>query len=485
MPENEARGLTFEPLHFGDRLHMVNPRARLGVLTLWSKIPYVLEKMAELGIDLDPHTSKIAAIGTLYGNGIPHLLRNLLYNPQITGLVVCGSDRSGSAGELQAFFENGLEKADILGEEVTRIWGTCRVIDDRITPGMFSNRPTVAKVGDLKGDESKQALKHAIESWQPGPYLNPERIVVELPRPEITNFPGDPRNRNIVKDSPLDAWRELVFHIHRFGHLTKLRKGERQELQNVRVVIREPRPDIPERLREFGFDPQSLVDYQKEMLEAALPVDQSYTYGNRIRSYYGFDALEKFAERLKANPQDRDCYLSLWNSFTDIDAEDSPCLVSLFFRTYDGKLTLTAVYRTHNAVDAWLKNAYGLMKCLEVVSEKSGIEMGELTVISHSISIDPSRMDVAERAAKSRGFEIDFDPNGQFAISIEDGEIVARHLDDSGRVMAEYRSRKAERIQHEIARDCAVSDVNHAMYVGRQLARAQVCLECGEEFEES
>ncbi len=485
MPQNERSELEFVPLHFGDKLHVVNPRARLGVLTLWSKIPYVLEKMGELGIDLDPHTSKIAAIGTLYGNGIPHLLRNLLYNPQITGLIVCGADRSGSAGELQAFFEKGLEETTVLGETVSMVCGTNRVIDDRVTPDMFSVKPVIVSVGDLKSDESRGKLREAIDSWQPGSYLNPDRTVVELPRPELVCFPGDPRNQNISKDSPLDAWRELVFRIYRFGHMTKLRKGDRQELQNVRVVIREPRPDTAERLREYGFDLHSLEAYQKDMLESELPPDQSYTYGNRIRSYYGFDALAKFAVRLKSNPQDRDCYLSLWNSFKDIDADDSPCLVSLFFRTYDGRLTLTAVYRTHNAVDAWLKNAYGLMKCLEEVSRDSGIPMGELTMISHSISIDPSRFDVAERVAKSRGFEIDFDPNGQFAVSLEEGEIVARHLDDSGRVLGEYRSKKAERIQHEIARDCAISDVNHAMYLGRQLARAQVCLETGEEFEES
>ncbi len=93
--------------------------------------------LAEMGVDLNSATSKIAVIGNLYGNGIPHLLRNLLYNPQIRNLIICGADRSGSANELCAFFTNGLEKIESLGETVTRIKGTSRIIDDLITPEHF------------------------------------------------------------------------------------------------------------------------------------------------------------------------------------------------------------------------------------------------------------------------------------------------------------------------------------------------------------
>ena len=220
------------------------------------------------------------------------------------------------------------------------------------------------------------------------------------------------------------------------------------------------------------------------MLLGPLPEDQSYTYGNRIREYFGFDSLAKFAQRLKANPQDRDCYLALWDSHHDIDADDAPCLVSLFFRVFDDQLTLTATYRTHNALDAWLKNVYGLMKAQEIVAEKAGLPVGPLTVISHSISVDPSKYDAALRVANAKGFSLEMDPNGQFMVSVEDAEIVVRHMNDDGFLLHEYRSKKAERIQHELNRDCAISDINHAMYIGRQLAKAEICLRSGEEFEE-
>ncbi len=484
MPASEC--WEFIPLHFGDKLRIINPHGRLGILTLWSKVDYVEGKLREAGVDLDPRTSQIAVIGNLYGNGIPHLLRNLLYNPQIRDLIVCGADRSGSREELVAFFEEGLEKTTSLGEEVTRIKGTNRIIDDLVTPEMFSELPRILLAGEPRDKDSAHKLYTLIQSFSPHEDVAGERIEVGLPEIDVTHYPSEPRNCNIVAETPLAAWRELVFRLHRFGRLVHLRKGHRQELQNVRAVVTEPREDDQERLAEFGFSSESLKQYQHDMLLGPLPEDQSYTYGNRIREYFGFDALSKFAARLRENPQDRDCYLALWDSHGDIDADDAPCLVSLFFRVYDERLTLTACYRTHNALDAWLKNVYGLMKAQEIVAKDAGMEIGPLTVISHSISIDPSKYDLAARVANSKGFSVDMDPNGQFMVGtdVDKGEIVVEHLSNDGFLLREYRSAKAERIQHEIARDCAVSDINHALYLGRQLAKAEMCLKTGEAYEE-
>ena len=78
--------LKFEPLYFADRLTIINPRGTIGVVTLWSKVDYVIERFRQAGVDLDPATSPIAVFGTLYGNGLREMLRNLLYNPQIQTL---------------------------------------------------------------------------------------------------------------------------------------------------------------------------------------------------------------------------------------------------------------------------------------------------------------------------------------------------------------------------------------------------------------
>jgi len=476
----QGSDLEFIPLHFGDKLRVVNPLGRIGIITLWSRIDYVENILSKCGAD----ASRVAVIGNLYGNGIPHLVRNLLHNPQVRDIVICGNDRSGSAGELVAFFEAGVEEAQSLGNKVVRIVGTRRIIDDLITPHQFVEKPRFVSVGDLSNEESVARLREALQSIEAPPPISAERVRVEMPEVVISYFPSEPRAHTIVRETPLDAWRELVFRLVRFGHPARLRKGDRQELQNVKVVIECPFEDDVESLTEYGFSLDDLRRYQREMLEGPLPPDHSYTYGNRIREYFGFDALQRFAVRLRENPQDRDCYLALWDSSRDIDSDDAPCLVSVFFRVFDEKLTLTATYRTHNALDAWLKNVYGLMEAQRILADAVGIEMGPLTVVSHSISVDPSKYDTAKRIAESKKFSLQIDHNGQVSVLIDNGEIVLRHMDRDGRVLREYRSRRAERIQHELARDCAISDIGHAIYVGRQLARAEGCLRSGEEFSE-
>ena len=99
--------MEFIPLHFGDRLTVINPHGTIGVVTLWSRVEYVMDRFRQAGVDLDPATSPIAVFGTLYGNGLREMLRNLLYNPQIQTLLICGHDRSGSYSELHRFFLPG------------------------------------------------------------------------------------------------------------------------------------------------------------------------------------------------------------------------------------------------------------------------------------------------------------------------------------------------------------------------------------------
>ena len=73
----------------------------------------------------------------------------------------------------------------------------------------------------------------------------------------------------------------------------------------------------------------------------------------------------------------------------------APASCPLFFRKFEDKLTLTATFRTHNAMDAWPMNFYGLMAIQNWVAKKAGIAPGAITVISHSMSIDPKELDRA------------------------------------------------------------------------------------------
>ena len=212
--------------------------------------------------------------------------------------------------------------------------------------------------------------------------------------------------------------------------------------------------------------------------------DETYSYGHRLRAYFGADNLAACLRRLQADPEDRKAYLTLWDNRRDLEvAKGQPCFVSLFFRRFDEKLTLTATFRTHNALDAWLPNVYGLMAVQQWVAQELGMPPGPITVVSHSISIDRKELDRALAMVSHRGFAIREDPCGYFRLSLDEGEILVEHRHGDV-TLKEYRGKKAVQLQHQLARDLALSDLNHALYLGRQLARAEECLRTGREFEQ-
>jgi thymidylate synthase len=490
--------MNFIPLYFQDKLTIVNPAGIIGVLTLWSKVDYVMERFRQAGIDLDPTTSPIAVFGTLYGNGLRELLRNLLYNPQIQTLLICGRNRSGSLEDLQAFFDAGLESAasplvsyetgaDGAVVQTCKIKGTNRLIDDLVRPDKFKVKPQLVVLGELKDEEGLKRLREFFHTRQNvAGQVNSkiERQEVPLPQVSLSHFPSQPQAQTIVRDTPLEAWQELLFGISRFGHPVKLSKGERLELQNVKVVITQPVFESEEALRKHHFDPEKLHTYQLDFLRGEKGPDETYSYGHRLRAYFGIDNLAECLRRLQADPEDRKAYLTLWDNRRDLEVQKGqPCFVSLFCRRYDGQLTLSATFRTHNALDAWLPNVYGLMAIQQFLAPQLNLALGPITVVSHSISIDRKELDRALAIISHRGFAIREDPCGYFRLSLDEGEILVEHRHGDV-TLKEYRDKKATRLQHQLARDLALSDLNHALYLGRQLARAEECLRTGREFEQ-
>ena len=512
--------MEFIPLHFADRLTVINPQGTIGVVTLWSKPDYVIERFRQAGVDLDPATSPIAVFGTLYGNGLREMLRNLLYNPQIQVLLICGHDRSGSAHELLSFFNDDLEPVDsdlvryksLSGIEkvsILKIGDTNRLIDDLVRPEQFkffSERiPKVWPIqpSDPQDENFLGSVKQFFDRFinNPLPVDKDDRIKIPLPEVEVQCFPSNPRGHQVVQDTPLEAWRELLYLLSRFGRRVTLKKGDRLELQNIKIVVEKPKADSDNDLKAYNIDPEKFRKYQKDIVKSKirpdkpslkgqarllkwvqLRPDETYNYSERLRTHFGLDGLERCVMRLRKDPEDRKAYLTLWDNFKDLKAPSGhPCFVSLFLRKYDNKLTLTATFRTHNALDGWFQNFYGLMAIQKWVAKRVNMHTGPITVISHSISLDPKELDRAMMIIGKRPFKVRLDPMGYFRITLDGKEILVEHRFEDV-TLREYRGRTAASLQHQIARDVAVSDLNHAIYLGRQLAKAEMALKDGREF---
>ncbi len=133
-------------------------------------------------------------------------------------------------------------------------------------------------------------------------------------------------------------------------------------------------------------------------------------------------------------------------------------------------------------MDAWQENLYGLIAIQRFVAEGCGMECGAITIFSHSISIDPSMLEKATQIARLKKTDhvvdqetgkvsLRFDPNGELTVTVDGDELVAEHS-YQGMKIGEYRGKRAEEIEDQLARDCVISEISHALYIGRQLALA-------------
>jgi hypothetical protein len=237
----------FEALYYQDRLKIVNPEGDVAITTLWSKVESAYQILEEAGVDLAPATSRIGPVANLYGNGLPQMLRNLLWNPQIRHIVILGKNLSGSREWLLNFFQHGLEEIEFLGAKAFRIRNTTRTIDGSVEPRIFAHTPEFTVLGDVGDAATKAGLKSFFETLPPAEPGDLARVEPPpIPEPAVTRFPTEPRSHTIVRETPMEAWSELIFRLFRFGHRNMVAKKSgpegRVELQNIKG--RFPAPDL-------------------------------------------------------------------------------------------------------------------------------------------------------------------------------------------------------------------------------------------------
>jgi thymidylate synthase len=449
---------------------------------------------------LDPDGSRIAVVANLYGDGMLAMFCNLLFNPQIRHLVAVGEDLGMSTREeIELFLEHGLVDAEMLGVPVKQVPNTTRVFPP--LPGFdvqaLRERLSFRYLGKLSRPGLGAELEATLRGLPSGPPAREdERVRVTIPDATdgFSYKPSAVTGHQVVRARPLDCWQELIVRTTRFGHPVSLQKGTRLELLNVKAVITEPRVESRQALAEFGFDLDRFLGYQRAILEPRLPEDVEYTYGNRLRGYFrlrggGADALQVAVEMLRDDPETRHAYLTLWDMGHDLGEWDEgakPCLTTVFFRRHEGRLTLTATYRSHNLLWAWPENVYGLMSIQGHVAERVGMEPGPITVLSNSLGINPEspRYELARAIERNWKTDDDLDretgkyslrkdPNGYFVVTTDVDEkgtpvIVAEHR-FGGVLVKRYEADRAVKIEREVAADMAVSLVSHAMWLGREL----------------
>lgn len=110
-------------------------------------------------------------------------------------------------------------------------------------------------------------------------------------------------------------------------------------------------------------------------------------YGYRWRQAFGYDQLQVIVERLKKNPTDRRCVLSMWDPQQDLiqadSSKDIPCNLTVTFQLNHGSLNMVVFNRSNDIVwGAYGANAVHFSMLLEYVAGCIGCDVGTYTQIS-------------------------------------------------------------------------------------------------------
>jgi len=477
--EEISNKMKFEPLFFKDKLKIINDEGNVGIITLWTK-PIIIENiLKEKCPELFEKSSKIVTIASLYGNGFSQMMANLAYNPQINKIAVIGEDIpiARSYDYLYNFLNIGVENENIGGTDIFRIKGTKLFIDNQIKPEIFS----YIKLKRFREDEIDKILEFVNEKDE-NIFQEKERIKINLPKVKFKDFTSDLTSHNISAKTPLEAWMDVVYHLNKFGKDINLVKGFRRALFNLDVNIKNPSFEDEDKLVEFGFDPENLRKYQEEILNPNLSPSLRYSYGNRIRKYWGDDTLQKISDMLREDHTNRHCFISLWDTNKDLlKRESSPCLTDLYFvKEPGGKLMLSASFRTHNAISAWLPNVYGLRAIQKKVAKDAGLNSGQINIRSRWIGInieDQKTQLVLDLINKKRDIKLSIDdPKGYFTINVdkENKEIVVYFYNPKGLLIEEIRGKNWFDVKNKVRQRDMFSNSDHALFFGIELAKAQI-----------
>jgi len=466
-----------------------------------------------------------AAIGSLYSptRGISPLIRNLLYNPQVDSIVVLNATKEDkNAGGCQAlldFFAHGVEagKSDTSRD--------CWVIKSKVT-AYIDKEIELSALNKLRscvrcieathindvGEKVKEAGLLA-ESGFNSPSLPRRRLTFPSLETLPTTKPGARYGHRIEGKTVAETWVKILHRIKTTGTIRPTGyDGQWQELIDLVAIV----TDEPE---DFHFPEPNYLPVDREYVKNYLPQilgdapyldGVKYTYGQRLRSWFGCDQVEQVINKLITEIDSASAVMSLWDSGSgneripptsrierygraagdsDHNHGGSPCLNHIWMRVVDGALSLTATFRSNDMFSAWPANAMGLRALQrhirDEIAKRSGynLSMAPLITISQSAHIYDDCWENVDNLIKNQYSKVAknpdyFDHCGNFLISIEDSGIrVEQMTPGTGEVVSIFTGSTAKTVYQQIAAAIPHISAEHAMYLGTELQKAEIAID--------
>lgn len=441
---------------------------------------------------LQPH--EYAVIGQLYSStrGINLLIRNLLFNPHIRYLVVLNAtreDKNAGAGScLLDFFHNGFEEG--LSDNGRRCWvirsPIAGYIDIEVDASALEKLRESVKSQEAKSitEAVNFAKSHAQQDAVP-----PWGLPLEFPLSTVapTILPGPRYGHRIEGKTIAETWVKIIHRIKTTGTIRPTGyDGQWQELIDLMAIVTDEPPDFYfPKPNYLPIDRSFLQEYISQILDDAPNQEGvKYTYGQRLRSWFGRDQIEQVIDKLIADPNSARAVMSLWDVSHDA-SDNPPCLNHIWVRIVEDELSLTATFRSNDMFSAWPANAMGLRALQKHIWEKiythstHQLRMGPLIIISQSAHIYDDCWENADSLIQSQYEKIcssrDYaDPAGSFLITVQNDNIIVEHLTPgSGEVVNCFSGKSATQLYRQIAASCPSLEVEHAMYLGCELRKAE------------
>lgn len=466
--------------------------------------------------------SQYAAIGNLYSptRGISVLIRNLLANPQARHLIVLNATKEDkNAGGCQClldFFQNGVRRGVSNTGKDTWIINSPIVgyIDIEIPEEHLYQLRRSLSVREASSIDSCVAQVLAIN--EAGAFLPAwsEPLAFPIAEQMPSTLPGRRYGHLVTGSTIADTWVKIIQRIKKTGTVRpNLHGGQWQELIDLTAVVTDepedfyfPEPNYLPIGRDF------LDNYISQMLDDAPNTEGvKYTYGQRLRSWFGRDQIEQVIWKLVEDADSARAVMNLWDA-KDHDSKNPPCLNHIWVRVVDGELSLTATFRSNDMFGAWPANAMGLRAlqryilqeyCQRVqvaedwkVGYKVGanspriLKMGPLVIVSQSAHIYDDCFEsvdhVIDRYYDRICREQYDDPSGNFLIEIEDGELIVCYqtTPGSGEIVARYHGKNPLKLLRDICNANAAIVPTHAGYLGMELQKAFDCLKQGKPYQQ-
>ena len=467
-----------------------NPKSSVGICTLWKPIDKfansipenILENIGIIGQLLDP-------------SGLNYMVRNLLANPRLKHLVVCGhdavledktvsEDRMSTRELLKLFFD--LKTA----EEVIREY-----IDESIPVDDVLNIIHNIQLIDLYKAESKQVVQRIsrLEIEYQGNLWAP---------PKVYPYPSHNKNQipilrssTIVSDTIVDGYVLFLKNLLTYGVFQKRRKYPEGTLTGFssKVVIKKEDPD------NLFFDSDYLPpgcnkeylerQYFPQVIGCKIADGEEYSYGSLLKGQ-----VDYMVRVLLEDENSKDAVASLWNPEMHQNHNDPPCFVFAQVLILEDKLNFVCNMRSHNIIKCWPENAFAFRKLQGLIFNQlnlkyKDLKLGDLVVHSMSaqFNLNTKQKKIAEsileagyKTIRKKYFAKDVI---NCFVFLDNRDIVLR-IRSKGKVLREYRAKSARGMKNVMHLDGLDFLSDHAMYIGITLAEAEIALRMGLQFEQ-